>query len=264
MTGFSALHRAGAPLLLPNAWDYASGAVLAQAGFAAVGTTSLGVAAAAGKPDAAGATRAETLALAAALVRLPVPVTVDIEGGFGDTPEQVAGLAAELAGLGIAGVNLEDGRPDGTLGDLARQADLISAIKERAPELFVNARTDAYWLERPEPLDEALRRVAVFAQAGADGVFVPGIAAEDDIAAAVAAVPLPLNVLLGPGGHSVARLAELGVRRVSLGSLLYRAALHAAVQTARAVATGEVPGGLPTYGDVVALLPGAGHEGPGT
>lgn len=263
MTGrFHDLHHAGVPLLLPNAWDHGIAAALVEAGFAAIGTTSLGVAAAAGKPDAAGAIRDETFALAASLVRLPVPVTVDIEGGFGDTPEAVAVVAGRLAELGVAGINLEDGRDGGSLADVGRQAELITAIKERVPGFFVNARTDAYWLNRPGPLEEALSRVARYTGAGADGVFVPGVAEDDDIAALVASVGRPLNVLFLPAHHTVARLAELGVRRISLGSLLYRAASHAAVQAARTVAEGrELPGDLPAYADVTELIGRHGHPG---
>lgn len=144
---FRALHRAGRPLFLPNAWDRASAAALAARGFPAIGTTSLGVAAAAGLPDAAGATRETTLWLARDLVRLPVLVSVDIEGGFGSTPEDVAELAAGLERLGVAGVNIEDGRPGGAgLTDPAAQCELIAAVKRTAPGLFVNARTDTYWL----------------------------------------------------------------------------------------------------------------------
>ena len=119
MTGpsvFAALHTAPGPFLLPNAWDVASGLLLADAGFPAVGTTSLGATAAAGLPDGVGAGRDLTVALAAALAaRLPVPLTVDLEGGYSADPGEVAALAAQLSELGVAGVNLEDGRPDGQL-----------------------------------------------------------------------------------------------------------------------------------------------------
>ncbi|WP_242911158.1 isocitrate lyase/PEP mutase family protein [Actinomadura terrae] len=230
---FRSLHRADHPLLLPNAWDFATGAALAQAGFPAIGTTSLGVAAAAGKPDAAGGTRAETLALGRSLARLPVPVTVDIEGGFSSRPEDVARLVAELAGYGIAGVNLEDGRADGTLTPLDHQIEIVHAVKEAAPEVFLNARTDTFWLGGGEPdRPETLRRVRAYADAGADGVFVPAIVAEADIRAVLDAVDVPLNVLFIPGKAEYARLAELGVHRVSLGSLLFRRSLQAAVVAA--------------------------------
>lgn len=291
---FRALHHGARPLLLPNAWDHTTALALAAAGFAAIGTTSLGVAAAAGKPDAEGSTRTETLALAAVAARLPCPLTVDIEGGFGGEPTEIAALCAELAGLGVAGVNLEDGRPDGTLADPRFQADAVAAIKERVPDLFVNARTDPYWLGLDAPLRTALDRAATYAEAGADGVFVPGIATAADISTAVENlptagtprssrrgtpltfnssgsagatargnsqpvdnVPLPLNVLFLPAHHTLAKLADLGVARVSLGSLLYRAALHAAVGTAHAVADGApIPTDLPPYGEIQALLTG--------
>ncbi|RBQ21380.1 isocitrate lyase/phosphoenolpyruvate mutase family protein [Spongiactinospora rosea] len=257
---FRDLHHAGRPLLLPNAWDYATGAALARAGFAAVGTTSLGVAAAAGRPDAAGDTRAETLALARLLARLPVPVSVDAENGFSDDPDEVAALVAELAGYGIAGVNIEDGRADGSLTPVDHQTAVIAAARSAAPGIFINARTDTFWLAgAAEPdLAATLRRVEAYAGAGADGVFVPGVAREADIAALVRDVPLPLNVLFLPGRTDVDRLAGLGVRRVSLGSLLYRTALHAAVSAATAIRdTGTVPEApIPSYAEVQRMLAG--------
>ena len=252
---FRDLHHGDGPLLLPNAWDFASGAALAEAGFPAVGTTSLGVAAAAGKSDATGDARDETVALARSLARLPVPVTVDIEGGFSAGVSDVAGLATELASYGIAGVNLEDGRSDGTLAPLDHQTALIAAVKRAAPQVFLNARTDTFWLAEGKPdMDETLRRVRAFAEAGADGVFVPGIAVDDDVRAVVDAVDVPLNVLFTPGRTDVARLAGLGVRRVSTGSLLFRKALQAAVASALDVtgATAEAPAF--SYGDVQALV----------
>ncbi|MFF4772806.1 isocitrate lyase/phosphoenolpyruvate mutase family protein [Microtetraspora fusca] len=279
---FREMHHGPAPLVLPNAWDYASAAALARAGFAAVGTTSLGVAAVAGKPDGEGATRDETVALARRLARVPCLVSVDIEGGFGGTPSQVADLAAELAAFGVVGVNLEDGRPDGRLAPVAVMRETVAAIKERVPGMFVNARADTFWLattstgdeagaaeDRPRHgdqvagegpsgaamLDEALRRGRAYAEAGADGVFVPGVAEAEHIRALVGGTGVPLNVLFLPARHTVAGLAELGVRRISCGSLLYRAALGAAVTTALAVAEGgPVAAGLPGYAEVQALL----------
>ncbi|MBP2477831.1 2-methylisocitrate lyase-like PEP mutase family enzyme [Crossiella equi] len=249
---FPALHAGPAPLVLPNAWDFASGAVLAQAGFAAVGTTSLGVAVAAGLPDATGAARAQTLDLARLLVRLPCPVTVDIEGGFSEDPHRVGAFAAELAALGVAGVNIEDGR--GTaLADPAHHADLVTAVRESAPGLFVNARTDTHWLGLGD-VAEAVRRVRRYAEAGAHGVFVPGLFEDNDIRRVVAAVEVPVNLLFVPGRHSVAELDELGVRRVSTGSLLFRAALHAVREVASQVRDGQpVAGDLPGYAEVDGL-----------
>ncbi|MFI6327287.1 isocitrate lyase/phosphoenolpyruvate mutase family protein [Micromonospora chersina] len=235
---FHALHRPGRPLLLPNAWDHASAAALAARGHPAVGTTSLGVAAAAGKPDGTGATRSENLDLARRLRDLPVLLTVDIEDGFDDDPAAVAGYVAELAALGVVGVNLEDGRPDGTLAPVELAAAKIAAVRAAVPGLFVNARTDAWWLGVPDPLPAALERTAAYRAAGADGLFVPG-APDDTVGFLVAEAGLPLNVLHRPGGLDLAALGRLGVARVSTGSLLFRAALGAALHLADAVRAGR-------------------------
>jgi 2-methylisocitrate lyase-like PEP mutase family enzyme len=251
--GFRDLHHGDHPLVLPNAWDFASGAALVGAGFPAIGTTSLGVAAAAGKTDAAGGTREETLALARLLSRLPVPVTVDIEGGFSTRAADVAALVTELASLGIAGVNLEDGRADGTLAPVGHQAAVIAAVKEAAPQVFLNARTDTFWLGAADR-DETLLRARAFAEAGADGIFVPGIVDDADIRAVLDTADVPLNVLYLPGRTEYARMDRLGVHRVSTGSLLFRRALQVTVSAALGV-TGE--GGdhpAPSYGDVQRLV----------
>lgn len=251
---FRALHRAGEPLVLPNAWDHASAAALVAAGFRAVGTTSLGVASAAGQADAAGGTRAETVRLARGLVRLDALITVDIEGGFSEHPDEVAALAAELTEAGVVGVNIEDGRPDGSLADLDHQCAVIQAVKSAAPRLFVNARTDTHWLPGHTP--QTYDRAAAYQQAGADGLFVPGLTDEDALAALIGRLEIPLNVLYSPTGPPVSALAAMGVRRVSTGSLLFRAALHTAVQTARAVTGARdavIPDGLPSYAQTQAL-----------
>lgn len=251
---FHALHHAHSPLLLPNAWDFASAAALVEAGFEAIGTTSLGVAASHGLPDAAGRTRAQTIELARRLADLPRPVTVDVESGFGGGPDEVAELAAELAGFGIAGINLED-----ELGDPARHQELISAVKERVPDLFLNARTDTYWLGA-KSLADTIDRAERYAAAGADGIFVPGMAADDDIRALRGAIDLPINILFQPG-QRIEHLAGLGVQRISMGSLLYRAALHAAVATARDVRAGAaVAAGIPDYSTVQDYAIGGGRR----
>jgi 2-methylisocitrate lyase-like PEP mutase family enzyme len=253
---FRSLHRPGEPLLLPNAWDYASAAALVEAGFAAIGTTSLGVAAAHGLTDGQGTARAETVALTHRLSRLPTLLTVDIEGGFSDDPDEVAQLAYEVAAAGAVGVNLEDGRPDGSLGPLDRQQELIRAIRSRVPGLFVNARTDTHWLAGPDgpSVSETITRIQAYVEAGAHGEFVPGLADDGSIRTVVSNVDAPLNVLFLPARHDVRRLADLGVARISYGSLLFRAALHTTVTTALAVAKGEpVPGDIPSYAETNSL-----------
>ncbi|MFE7744283.1 isocitrate lyase/phosphoenolpyruvate mutase family protein [Nocardia sp. NPDC057455] len=251
---FRGLHHRDRPLVLPNAWDFASAALLADEGFPAIGTTSLGVAAAAGLTDGAGVTKAETSASARRLARLPIPVTVDIEGGFDERPGEVADFAGQLAAYGIAGVNLEDGRLGSSLAAPEHQAALIAAVKERAPELFVNARVDTFWLG----LDHGSThdRVRRYAAAGADGVFVPGLTDRARIERIVAASEVPVNVLHSTAGPGIATLTELGVRRISTGSLLYRAALSAALDVARAVRhDAPVPPGIVSYPEIQRLLP---------
>ncbi|RDI65632.1 isocitrate lyase/PEP mutase family protein [Nocardia pseudobrasiliensis] len=252
---FRRLHHGERPLVLPNAWDFSSAAALAAAGFPAVATTSLGVSAAAGLPDASGLARDETLALARRLVRLPVPISVDIESGFSADPDEVVGLTITLAAMGVAGINLEDGRSDHTLADPTAQAELIAAIKSHAPDLFVNARTDTHWLgvDRDSTLDRARR----YEKAGADGIFVPGLRHRDEITELTTAIGVPLNILALPDAPTTDDLTTLGVRRISTGGLLFRAALATTVDTARAVRDSRpIPTGLPSYAEVQSLISG--------
>jgi 2-methylisocitrate lyase-like PEP mutase family enzyme len=257
---FAALHRPGEPFLLPNAWDVASAVLLAAAGFPAVGTTSLGVTAAAGLIDGAGTGRAVTLELARQIVlRLVVPVTIDIEGGYSDNPDVVAALAAELAGLGAAGINLEDATPAGELRPAAEQALIIRAVTDAAPGLFVNARTDTYWLNvGPEAgrLTATIDRLLRYADAGAAGVFVPALTGQQAIETVTARVQRPLNLLWRPG-MNLAELGAAGVARVSTGSAPYRRALAAGLATAVAARDGcEPPAADLAYAELIGLLTG--------
>jgi len=238
VNGFAERHRQGDPLILPNVWDVATAQHLVEAGFTALGTTSLGVAAANGLTDGIGATDADTVRLVSRLAALDVHLSADLETG------SVASAVAAAA-AGAVGINIED-----AMGPAATHAALIRSVKRELPQLFVNARTDTYW-QRPGDLAETLDRVRRYADAGADGVFVPGLAEAGDIEAVVTAVEVPVNVLFLPARHTVAGLTELGVRRISTGSLLFRAALAAAVDTALAVRNGQpVRLDLPSYGQV--------------
>ncbi|GHH37090.1 isocitrate lyase/PEP mutase family protein [Lentzea cavernae] len=232
---FRAMHHQAEPLVLPNAWDYASAVALHAGGFLAVGTTSLGVAASHGIEDGAGLAGVQAVALARILADLPFPVTADLESGFGAAPEEVGEL---VAGLGVAGVNLEDGRPHG-LAAPQEQAELIRAVKERAPGVFLNARIDTHWLGTA--LEETEDRARRYVDAGADGIFVAGLTEPREIERLAALAPL--NVLAQQ--RTPKELGELGVRRISTGSLLFRAALHHTVATARAVRDG---GTAPAFG----------------
>jgi 2-methylisocitrate lyase-like PEP mutase family enzyme len=242
---FHQLHHAGTPLLLPNAWDVASAVAYADAGFPAVGTTSFGVNATAGRPDGARASRDATTALVRALAALPAYVTADVEDGYADDPDEVA---AFVAGLGVAGVNIEDSIA-ATLVDPAAHAAKITAIKQRCPDVFVNARIDNFWFRQDASVAAVLRRAETYAAAGADGIFVPGATDPADLRALAAGSPVPVNVLVVPD-LTLADLAGLGIRRVSTGSLPYRAALDAAVAVATAVRDGRTPVAATPYAQV--------------
>jgi 2-methylisocitrate lyase-like PEP mutase family enzyme len=246
---FRDLHLGDLPLVLPNAWDVPSALAFVDAGFAAVGTTSFGVSATTGRPDGGRAGRAAGLALVRRLAALPVHVSADIEDGYADDPAEVAGHVAEL---GVAGVNIEDSTA-GRLISPADHAAKITAIGRTAPDVFVNARVDTYWLRQDATVAATLARAHAYVDAGADGIFVPGLTDPEALRTITAALPVPVNVL-AIGGTALADLAALGVRRVSTGSLPYRAAVHAAAQVATAVRDGLPLPPATAYPDLQARL----------
>jgi 2-methylisocitrate lyase-like PEP mutase family enzyme len=237
---FAALHKPG--FVLPNAWDHASAAALVEAGFPAIGTTSLGVAAALGLKDGAAETAEATIDLARRITHLPAYITVDIENGFSSDPAEVAAYVDRLGP--VAGVNLED-----QLADPAHFAQVLVAVTGRG--IFVNARVDTYWLG-DGGVYTTLERAKHYVDAGADGIFVPGVRSDEEIAALAETLPVPLNVLFLPG-LSVPRLAELGVARISTGSLLYRAAIGHALDAAAAVRDGGGDIAAPSYAAIDGL-----------
>jgi 2-methylisocitrate lyase-like PEP mutase family enzyme len=232
---FRRLHRSGDPVVMPNAWDAASARIVEDAGFPAVATTSAGVAYAFGYPDGERIPRSEMLEAVARICRaVSVPVTADMETGHGETPEDVAETVRAVVGAGAVGLNLEDGRLDGSppLADLSAQLERIRAAKEAAKRagvpIVVNARTDVYLRSVGPPagrLDEAVRRAAAFRDAGADCLFIPGVRDEETIGALVERLDWPVNVLAVPGSPPIPVLARLGVARVTLGSGPVRATL---------------------------------------
>lgn len=234
---FHGLHDDVLPLLLPNAWDVPSALAFIDCGFSAIGTTSFGVASSQGSPDGARSTKAGNLALAQSLAQLDCYVSLDVEDGYSDDPDEVAHYVAALsiAGDNVAGINIEDSI-DSALIEPEAHAAKVRAIKRRSPDLFVNARVDTYWFSQDATVAATVARAACYVEAGADGIFVPGVAPEV-IAELTAQIERPVNVLPIPG-RSLADLARLGVRRVSTGSLPYRAAIHAAAAAATAVRDG--------------------------
>jgi 2-methylisocitrate lyase-like PEP mutase family enzyme len=239
---FRDLHYGETPLLLPNAWDVASAIAFAEAGFSAVGTTSFGVGAAVGRADGGRASRDATAVLVRALAALPAFVSADIEDGYADDPDDVATYVAEL---GAAGINIEDSTDDRLIDPAAHVAKIV-AIKRRTPDVFVNARIDNYWLGQDVSVDAVVDRAKAYTAAGADGVFIPGATDPRELRTLAAAIEVPVNVLVIPD-LSLVQLADLGIRRVSTGSLPYRAALDAAVGVAKAVRDGDRPVAVTPY-----------------
>ena len=235
---FRALH-SGAVLVLPNAWDAASARIVERAGARAVATTSAGVAWSLGAADGDRLSRDAAVGLVTRVVAaVGIPVTADVESGYGATPADVADTVRAVADAGAAGINLEDGAYPG-LRPVDEQAARIAAARKAAP-LFVNARIDSYLFGVGDPaarLDDTVARAVSFADAGADGVLVPGVVDPEIIAALASRIPVPLNVMAGPGAPSVATLAELGVARVSVGSGIAQAAYAVADRCARELLT---------------------------
>lgn len=245
---FRALHARPGAFVIPNPWDAGTARILTQLGFEALTTTSAGLAFTLGKPDGTGAvTRAETLANAKAIAdATDLPVAADLENGFGDAPETVA-ETIRLAGVeaGLVGGSIEDstGDPRHPVYDLDRAAERVAAAAEAARRLpfpfVLVARAENFLHGRPD-LDDTIRRLQAFERAGADALFAPGVIRREDIATLCASVGRPVNVLVGLAGAkdapaSVAELASLGVRRVSVGSALTRAALGTFVRAAREI-----------------------------
>jgi len=232
---FRVLHSGREILLLPNAWDVASARVIEESGFKAVATSSAGVAFSLGYPDGQMIPRQEMLAAIARIAKaVRVPVTADVESGYGKTPEDAGRTARSVVDAGAVGMNLEDavGDSSAALVDLPLQLEKIRAVREMTSRLRIplvlNARTDVYLLQIGDPAkryDETVRRLSAFREAGADCVFAPGLRDPPTIGRLVADLKCPLNILAGPGSPSVRELAKLGVARVSLGSATMRATL---------------------------------------
>lgn len=233
---FAALHR-GPGFVLPNAWDAGSARILEQVGFPAVATTSAGIAWSLGLPDGGRLQRTPMLERVREVVAaVRVPVSVDLEAGYGDSPEQVAGTVALAAQAGVVGGNLEDA-VDGRLLDADAAVERVAAARDAAPRgtFVLNARTDTYFVGTAgDPFAQTVERATRYVEAGADCVFVPGVVDDDTIRRLAAAVPAPLNVVAGLASRTdVPTLFSLGVRRVSVGGSIARAALSAVERAGR-------------------------------
>lgn len=235
------LHERGT-VVLPNAWDAASAALLAAAGASAIATTSGGIAWALGRQDGEGLTRTE---MAEAVLRIAaavdVPVTADVEGGYGAEPADVSATVSAIIDAGAVGANIEDSRAGGSLFSRADQCDRLRAARAAADssgvsDFFINARTDVFLFGIGNPagrLDETLDRAGDYAKAGADLLFVPGLLELPALSSLVASAPLPVNVMAAPGGPTITELREIGVRRITVGTGIAQAAYGVAQRAAR-------------------------------
>ena len=221
-----ALHGGPNILVLPNAWDVASARIFETAGFPAIATTSAGVANSLGYPDGERITRDEMLDVVRRIVKaVSVPVTADVEAGYGDP----VGTAQALAELGAAGMNLEDSISEspGALVDVPAQVKIVETVRAKT-DLVINARTDVFLLAIGDPaarLDHAVERLNAYREAGADSLFAPGVRDAETIGKLAHAVKGPLNILATAGVPPVPELERLGVARVSIGSGAMRACM---------------------------------------
>jgi 2-methylisocitrate lyase-like PEP mutase family enzyme len=235
---FLALHRGGVPLLIPNPWDRGSARLLASLGFQALATTSSGFAATLGRLDGA-VSREEAVAHAAEIVEATeLPVSADLENAFADDPAGVARTFELIRDAGVAGASIEDasGRKDAPIYPLEQAVERVTAAAEVAHagpvRLVLTARSENY-LHGVEDLADTIGRLQAYQEAGADVLYAPGLTSFDEIRSLVQSVDRPVNVLARPGVPPVARLAELGVARVSVGGAFALAAIAAVVDAAQ-------------------------------
>jgi 2-methylisocitrate lyase-like PEP mutase family enzyme len=232
---FRALHQTGT-FVIPNPWDIGTARLLAHLGFAALATTSAGFAFSRGQPDGA-VTRKETMKHAREIVgATDLPVSADLENGFGDAPREAAETIRQAAAAGLVGGSIEDatGRKDDPIYEHARAVERVRAAVEAARRLPFpsppTSRAEKFLWGRPD-LADTIRRLQAFQEAGADVLYAPGLKTREEIATLIRAVDRPVNVLAGiPGALGVAELAEIGVRRISIGGSLARAALGAVLK----------------------------------
>lgn len=245
---FRALHERPRAFVMPNAWDGVSALLLRRAGFEALGTSSYAIALALGRPDGFHAvSRAEAIDNGVLLGRLTgLPINGDLEDGFGPSPEDCVATVEAAAASGLAGLGIEDTTADPVTPihpfDLAVSRIRAAAGAARG-RILLTGRTDNFLHGRPD-LDDSIRRLVAFAEAGADVLYAPGLPDMEAIRAVVRAVaPKPVNVLIGPG-VTVAELEAAGVRRISLGGALYRRAMGALNDAANSLRAGDISGAL--------------------
>ena len=237
---FRELHRRDRAFLIPNPWDVGTARLLAHLGFEALATTSAGFAFSIGQRDGTVGREAMLRHVTAIAAATDLPVSADLENGFGDAPAIVAETIRLAAAAGLVGGSIEDatGQPGAPIYELEHAVERVRAAADVARALpfafTLTARAENYLVGRPD-LQDTIKRLQAYQTAGADVLYAPGLTSRDDIAAVVSSVNRPVNVLMGlPGARlSLAELSAIGVKRVSVGSALSRAALGAFLRAAR-------------------------------
>ncbi|SHE74449.1 isocitrate lyase/PEP mutase family protein [Pedobacter caeni] len=226
---FKQLHHQEQALLLGNVWNVNTAQLFEEKGYQAVATSSSAIAQSLGYDDGEQLSFGEMLYIVGRIIKsISIPLTVDLESGYGENSIAIVENIKYLHELGVAGINLED-------SDISNPGKLISAeqfsekvalikagLSKENIDIFMNIRTDAFLLNKENALEETLGRIKTYVNSGADGIFVPGIQQEEDIRTVVTASPVPVNVMCLPELSSFEKLSALGVKRLSMGGFMYR------------------------------------------
>lgn len=230
---FKSMHNMENPLVVCNVWDAASAVVAQNSGFSAIGTSSAAIAKTLDKEDGENIKFEQLLSIVKAISNSTnLPLTVDIESGYGRPPEAIANNINDLVNLGVVGINIEDSivvNGERQLCDEVAFAKKLEKIRKRLSdanvEVFINVRSDAYLLNVANPLKESIDRIGKYQQSGADGIFLPCIKNPNDIQSVVASTSLPINVMCVPQLPNFAELKKLGVKRISMGNFAHEVML---------------------------------------
>ena len=221
------------PLVISNVWDAASAMIAQNSGFSAIGTSSAAIAKNLGKEDGENISFENLLSIVDIIGKsTTLPLTVDIEAGYGHTPEAIAGNIIKLTNLGVVGINIEDSivvKGERQLCDKVvfakKLAKIRTQLRDAKIEVFINVRSDTYLLNVTHPLEESINRINKYQESGADGIFLPCIETSSDIQSVVASTTLPINVMCVPDLPTFSELKSLGVKRISMGNFVHEVML---------------------------------------
>lgn len=225
---FKELHQQPTPLLLANVWDVESAKTAEKLNFQAMGTSSSAISSMLGYDDGEGMSFNELKAIVSKITQhVSIPLSVDLEAGYHQSPEIIANHIKQLVQLGVVGINLEDSIVDKNRTLLPADffakkiTSVLEFLQKDSINIFLNIRTDTYLLATPDPLETTLQRIHLYEKAGADGIFVPCLIHENDMETITHSTKLPLNVMCMPNLPDFTQLTQLGVKRISMGNFLF-------------------------------------------